>query len=123
MSAAASGLLLEQDLIFMSRITGTARDLGVDVRTCRSVDDLLAAAEKERPTCVLLDLHHQGLDIVDFIARLKSLGPIYTVGYGSHVDAATLKQARAAGCDLVLPRSKFVTDLPVELPKWLQGPR
>jgi hypothetical protein len=40
------------------------------------------------------------------------------VAYGSHVDTATLKAARASGCDPVLPRSKFVEDLPRELPRW-----
>ena len=30
----------------------------------------------------------------------------------------TLKHARDVGCDLVLPRSKFVEDLPTEMPKW-----
>ena len=33
------------------------------------------------------------------------------IGYGSHVDTATLKAARDAGCDVVLPRSKFVEEL------------
>ena len=43
------------------------------------------------------------------------------VGYGSHVDAATLHAARVAGCDPVLPRSKFVEELPGALPGWLEG--
>ena len=41
------------------------------------------------------------------------------VAYGSHVDAEALRAARAAGCDPVLPRSKFVDDLPAALPGWL----
>jgi hypothetical protein len=41
------------------------------------------------------------------------------MAYGSHVDTATLRAARAAGCDPVLPRSKFVEDLPICLPAWL----
>ena len=41
------------------------------------------------------------------------------VGYGSHVEAATLRAARAAGCDPVWPRSKFVEELPRALPGWL----
>jgi hypothetical protein len=31
---------------------------------------------------------------------------------GPHVDAERLAQARAAGCSLALPRSKFSADLP-----------
>jgi hypothetical protein len=41
------------------------------------------------------------------------------VAYGSHVDTATLRAAREAGCDVVLPRSKFVEELPTALPTWL----
>ena len=58
---------------------------------------------------------------------LRQLGevcpsPPRVVAYGSHVDTATLRAARAAGCDPVLPRSKFVEDLAQELPAWLSAP-
>jgi len=42
------------------------------------------------------------------------------VAYGSHVDAAGLKAARDAGCDVVLPRSAFVEQLPVKLREWME---
>ena len=41
------------------------------------------------------------------------------MAYGSHVDKARLDQARAAGCDEVLPRSKFSTELPDLLRRYL----
>jgi hypothetical protein len=41
------------------------------------------------------------------------------VAYGSHVDTERLRAARSAGCDPVLPRSKFVEELPKALPQWL----
>ncbi len=34
------------------------------------------------------------------------------VAFGSHVDAEALAAARAAGCDPVLPRSRFSAELP-----------
>ena len=43
------------------------------------------------------------------------------VAYGSHVDAAVLRAAREAGCDPVLPRSKFVEELPRALPEWMRA--
>lgn len=116
-----TGLLLADDLIFISRIVGTARDLGLFLTSCRTSADLLARAEAEKPACVLLDLNLADLDITDVVATLKSTGKPYVVGYGSHVDVVTLKTAREAGCDLVLPRSKFVTDLPTALPQWFAG--
>jgi hypothetical protein len=41
------------------------------------------------------------------------------VAFGSHVDKARLDQARAAGCDEVLPRSKFSGELPELLRRYL----
>jgi ActR/RegA family two-component response regulator len=112
------GLLLSDDLLFISRITGTARSVGLDIEPARSAADLLAKAGTCTPACVLIDLQNTGLDIVALVGALKSAGNAYLVAYGSHVDTAALKAAREAGCDLVLPRSKFVEDLATELLGW-----
>jgi hypothetical protein len=40
------------------------------------------------------------------------------LAYGSHVDTDTLRAARAAGCDPVWPRSKFIEELATALPGW-----
>ena len=45
------------------------------------------------------------------------------VAYGSHVETETLRKAREAGCDPVLPRSKFVEELPAKLREWIGGER
>ena len=117
----STGLLLCDDLIFTSRITGTAKALGLSVGVARDVAGLLRMAKSSPPTCVLLDLHFPGLDLPTLLAELRAIGPMRVVGYGSHVDAATLHAARVAGCDPVLPRSKFVEELPAALPGWLAG--
>ena len=117
-----SGLILSDDLIFTSRITGTARDLGLTVTPARSAERLLALAEQRVPTCVIVDLSNPGLALADLLAQLRALSPApRVVAYGPHVDVETLKAARAAGCDPVLPRSKFVEELPTALPQWLAG--
>ena len=114
-----NGLLLSDDLLFVSRITGTARSLGLDIKSARNAADLLAKSQTQPPSCVLIDLQNPGLDIVGVVGNLKEAHKPFLVGYGSHVDTATLQKAREAGCDLVLPRSKFVEDLAAELPKWM----
>lgn len=114
------GLLLSDDLIFTSRITGTARGLGLTLKPARSAAILEAAARQQTPSCVIVDLANPGLNVPDLLAHLRDIcSPMpRVVAYGSHVDAAGLRAARDAGCDLVLPRSKFVEKLPHELPVW-----
>ena len=115
-----SAILLSDDLIFTSRVTGTASDLGLMVTAARSADRLLELARQQLPACVIVDLSNPGLVLAELMAGLQSLPAVpRVVAYGSHVDVETLKAARAAGCDPVLPRSKFVEDLPRELPRWL----
>ena len=121
---APPGLLLSDDLIFTSRIAGTARGLGLEVRQVRVADRLPETAAQVRTRCVVVDLAFPGLDLPDLIRRLSEAcdPPPRVVAYGSHVDAASLSAAREAGCRPALPRSKFVEDLPRELPAWLAGP-
>src|SRR5437588_7421538 len=115
------GLLLCEDMIFTSRITGTARDLGLCVKPARSVAALDALMEQQTPCCIIVDLSHPALHIVDFMKNLRTIGSPRPriIAYGSHIDTAILRAAREAGCDVVLPRSKFVEDLPRALPEWL----
>ena len=119
----APGLLLSDDLIFASRITGTARALGREVRQVRDPSRLPGLASEAGARCVIVDLAFPGLDLPDLMRRLGEGGAApRVVAYGSHVDAASLHAAREAGCAPVLPRSKFIEDLPRELPTWLEGP-
>lgn len=113
------GYLLSDDLMFASRITATARSLGLIIKTARSSADVERLVEAEQPACVIIDLANPGLQVGDLLGKLHAMGPHpFIVAYGSHVDAATLKAARDAGCDLVLPRSKFVEELDKSLPQW-----
>ncbi len=115
------GLLLSDDLLFTSRITGTASALGLTVKAARSAEGLETLAQEQIPGCVIVDLAHPTLDIAALIPRLRaSCSPMpRIVAYGSHVDTATLRKAREAGCDVVLPRSKFVEELPNKLGEWM----
>ena len=69
----------------------------------------------------VIDLHAEGLDLPALLAGLREACPAMptTVAFGSHVEAETLRAARQAGCDRVLPRSKFVEELEADLAKWL----
>lgn len=114
------GLLLSDDLIFTSRITGTGRDLGLLIRAARTPEQLLELVRQTSPPCIIVDLHNPGLQIAELVAQLRQeeQAKPCIIAYGSHVATAVLKAARAAGCSEVLPRSQFVEKLPVELPRW-----
>jgi len=112
-----AGVLLSDDLIFTSRIAGTARALGLEMRVARTVAELTKAQEDVKPVCAILDLNHPELKIDAGMPGLKKAG-VFVVGYGSHVAVEVLKAAREAGCDVVLPRSKFVEELNAALPRW-----
>lgn len=110
------GLLLSDDLLFSSKITGTAAARGLTVHLARTPAALVELSAKIPFHAVLLDLHHPQLDLA---ALLPALNAPRVIAYGSHVEAETLRAARVAGCHLVLPRSKFVERLPHDLPEWL----
>ena len=115
------GLLLSDDLMFASRITGTARGLGLTIKPARSVEVLDSLVIQESPGCVILDLANPTLELAGLLGQLRQTCSSMprVVAYGSHVDAAGLKAARDAGCDVVLPRSAFVEQLPTALPEWM----
>jgi CheY-like chemotaxis protein len=118
------GLLLSDDLIFTSRIAGAARARGLTLRAARSAEALLEQARRHPPGGVLIDLSNPGLDLPELLRRLAEVcsPPPRVMAYGSHVEAETLRAARAAGCDPVLPRSRFVEVLETDLPRWLGAP-
>jgi CheY-like chemotaxis protein len=116
-------LLLCDDLIFVSRIAGAAKALGLTLRSSKTSCDLLIFCEQSPPACVIIDLNAPGLDIDQAARELNQVRPRPTlVGYGSHVDTATLKKGREAGLDVVWPRSKFAEELESALPGWAQSP-
>jgi DNA-binding NarL/FixJ family response regulator len=118
------GLMLCDDLIFFSRVSGSARRAGRTARMVRSAAELLAAAQADPPRGVILDVHFPDLDLPDLLAQLKEVCPEMprVIAYGSHVEAAVLSAARRAGCDSVMPRSQFVEELETKIAEWLGAP-
>ena len=118
-----TGLMLCDDLIFYSRVSGAARAAGLAVRMVRTAADLLDAARAVPPRGVIIDLHNPGLDLPTLLAGLREACPEMprVTAYGSHVEAEALRAAREAGCDRVLPRSQFVKVLEQHVAEWLGG--
>ena len=109
-----AGLLVCRDLIFISKVTGTASALGHKVIVAGNVALTSAMLEKWAPKVVLIDLASGDLAAPSNIANYRSIAPEGTpfLAFGSHVDTQALADAESAGCDQVMPRSKFSNELP-----------
>jgi ActR/RegA family two-component response regulator len=116
------GLLLTDDFLFISRVQGYARAAGFQVKSARTVGALFGLAADLKPSCVMLDVHVAGEKIGELVPTLKAIvPPPRVIGYGSHVAAEALQAARVAGCDLVVPNSRFVELLATDLPGWMSA--
>lgn len=108
-------LAMAADLLFGSRIRGTARAVGAEVALIGSAEDLKRRAAELAPRRILLDLDHRRVDMPALIADLKqdpATAAIPIVAYVSHVNTEAITAARAAGADRVMARSAFVDALP-----------
>jgi len=114
------GLLISVDLFFGSKITGTAQQLGLKVETVANIGDALTRIQETSFGCVLVDLALPGLSIEELTSGLPASERPPIVAFGSHVHTSLLDAARQAGCDEVLPRSRFSSTLPELLMRYLQ---
>lgn len=114
-------VLLARDLFFTTKITGTAGLLGFPVQVLGSTEPAVVRIGEIQPALVVIDLAAGDLGAPEAIARYRAAAPDATLlAYGSHVEADALRQAREAGCDLVLPRSRFTAELPDLLRRYLE---
>jgi CheY-like chemotaxis protein len=103
------------DLFFVGKLQGTARQAGVPLATVRAVDFDLESLRRERPALLIFDLNTSSASAVELIRRVKADGELASVpllGFFSHVQVELQRAAQAAGCELILPRSKFSATLP-----------
>src|SRR5215203_3579192 len=102
------------DLLFSSKIRTTAKLSQVDLTFARTPEAILGQARELKPSLIIFDLNCAKADPINTLAALKAdpeLGGIPTIGFVSHVDAATIQAARDAGCDEVMARSAFAGNL------------
>ena len=107
----ADVLALVDDLFFQSKMAETAKHVGVSLQTVPSGDLLVSAAAASAPRLVVIDLNaRQGA--LDAIGKLRAAGnPAPVIAFLSHVQTELAQQAQAAGCNQVLPRSRFTATL------------
>lgn len=116
----AYGLLLTRDLMFTSKITSTAAALGFQVEVVATAEQLRLRSLQIPPQAVFLDLNCPDVDPLQIISFFSLVERPRIIAFGAHVDEDRLRTARQAGCDEVLPRSKFSASLPAVLQQSFQ---
>jgi CheY-like chemotaxis protein len=104
-----------EDLLFKSKISGTAEQLGVEATFPRSPKKLVEQVTQSPPDLLILDLNSMRFEPLELLKRLKSdetLRHVPVVGFLSHVQKDLALAARASGCDRVMARSAFTSNLP-----------
>ena len=108
----SGSLAIVSDMIFASRITGTAAKLGTPCQVVGDLRSLEAALSESEPKTVLVDMNLEGLSADEAIRTVKSLRPgARVIAFFSHVQTELMERARSAGADDVWPRSVFVQNL------------
>jgi CheY-like chemotaxis protein len=124
----ADAIALIDDLFFLAKVHETAKHTGVTLETAATGEQLLKAAAASPAALILVDLNaRQGaLDAVERLcaangeARLPPAcrtggdgqgNPRRVIAFLSHVQTDLAERARAAGCQDVMPRSKFTQNL------------
>ena len=103
------------DLLFRSKISETASQLGVEASFPRNPRKLLEAVRESPPDLLVLDLNSDRFEPLALVQTIKSEGAtegVQTVGFLSHVQKDLAVAAREAGCDRVVARSAFTKNLP-----------
>ena len=102
------------DMFFASKISATAKHLGVPVEFAGSEEVLLTKAA-ETPARIILDLNQKNLGPVALIGKLKAdpaLAEVPVTAFVNHECTDLIEGARQAGCDEVLTRGAFSQSLP-----------
>jgi CheY-like chemotaxis protein len=117
-------LLLSRDLIFTTKVKGTAEALSYRIVVASERAQAVALIAKWQPRVVLVDLTAGDMAAPEALIAYQELaGPdAWFVAFGPHVEADALAAAKAAGCQAVMPRSKFSAELPELLRQYFHRP-
>jgi DNA-binding NtrC family response regulator len=107
----AGVVALIDDIFFQAKLLETAKQVGVELRTCTTGDAFSAEIAKAQPKLIVVDLNARS-GAFEALERLQaSADKTPLIAFLSHVQVDLAVRARAAGCSDVMPRSKFTQNL------------
>jgi DNA-binding NarL/FixJ family response regulator len=106
-------VLLSGDLAVLSRVEGAAAHLGQAVRSASSESQVVEFCKSNDANPLIVDLSTLSCNLADLVSQLKPNESSGTriVAFGPHVHEQRLAAAREAGCDLVVSRGQFFSQL------------
>jgi DNA-binding NarL/FixJ family response regulator len=114
-------IALTRDLLFGSQVQGALSVAGYEVELLadearlkrRLADFVDSEADDATADALIVDLTDSDLDGASIIGGLLAageLGSTRTLGFYSHVDAATRERAQRAGFDVIVARSRMARE-------------
>lgn len=106
-------LFFASDLIWATRIKGTADALGISCRPVRSPEMLDARLADASPVALIVDLETEqaGVDLIRHLRTKPEAPRLAVLAFAPHVKKDLIQAARDAGADQVLTRGAFDHDL------------
>jgi DNA-binding NarL/FixJ family response regulator len=99
-----------------SRIQGPAESAGLTLTPVLTAAELESALLASEDPVVLLDLAGAAFPFAETLSLVRRLAPASrTIGIYPHVDPELGRAGQAAGCDVVMPRSRFFTNITASL--------
>lgn len=105
---------LMDDLFFQVKVAETAKQLGLDFKVAVSPEPFLDLA-RSQPKLAIVDLNVRAGGAAT-VGKLRAAESgtntrLRVIGFLSHLQRDLAEQAKAAGCDEVMPRSAFTQNL------------
>jgi DNA-binding NarL/FixJ family response regulator len=110
----ADAIVLIDDLFFQAKLHETAKLTGTALEMVTTGEQLLKSAAASPAALLIVDLNaRQGaLEAIERLGKSDGQGnPRRVIAFLSHVQTGLAERARAAGCQDVMPRSKFTQNL------------
>jgi DNA-binding response OmpR family regulator len=108
-----SVILLTRDLAVVSQVDGAAARVGAAVRSVTTESDAVESGVAEKAGLIVVDLGMPSLNVKAIVEKFTSAMATRPriVAFGSHVHVEKLTAARDAGCDEVISRGQFFSQL------------
>src|ERR1700759_1372119 len=106
-------LAVVNDLFFAVKLTDAAKRSGLTLEFVKDSEQVLEKAATKR-SLIVFDLNFDAVKPLDLIEKLKGneeTKGVNLIGYLSHVQGELKQAAQEAGCDMVMARSAFSTNL------------